>query len=323
MRTAIGESRFEGNGNCYPFDMCMIPFAEETLNTIVSEIGIPKEYIFIAATHTHEVPLIGLGLYPEDSKEGQKARAWYGYIQKVMLETVKKALAEMRPAKIGHGTGKSYINVNRDAVREDGKSELGNNFERPSDKTLDLVRIEDLDGKTIALVVNYAVHAVVMNGCLTDGGIGMSGDLPGRTSLELEERFDGAVVLWTSGAAGDQNPRMMTNYGMEMADGKQVLWNLGETGHLVLDFLVKEHVRDILAANKNLECTETQVELLAAEQITVCPGKIKKGEQESEKMPDDWEYEHDAFEAEGTPVEKGAAQPAFIKGFREMFRKRI
>ncbi|MGI6576445.1 MAG: hypothetical protein ACOX1Q_00020 [Eubacteriales bacterium] len=45
-----------------------------------------------------------------------------------------------------------------------------------------------------------------MNGCLVDGSIGVCGDLPGRTSAILEGMFEGAVALWTPGAAGDQKP---------------------------------------------------------------------------------------------------------------------
>ncbi|MGI6576447.1 MAG: hypothetical protein ACOX1Q_00030 [Eubacteriales bacterium] len=36
-------------------------------------------------------------------------------------------------------------------------------------------------------------------------------------------------------------------------------------------------------------------------------------------VPDDWGYENHTFEANGTPVQKGYAQPAFLKGFAEMF----
>lgn len=45
------------------------------------------------------------------------------------------------------------------------------------------------------------------------------------------QRRYGAVALWTSGAAGDQNPRNMTNYGCQMVDGEMKYCNIGETGY--------------------------------------------------------------------------------------------
>ena len=357
------------------FDLCAIPYPEETLKMISEGTGIPEAYIFMAATHTHEVPLLGFGLYQQGTEEEKKCQLWYGVMKDVILETVRTAMGHLKPARIGYGTGKSYINVNRDETK-DGKTDLGNNFERPSDKTLYLVRIEDMQGSTIALLVNYAVHAVVMNGCMVNGGIGLCGDLPGRTSAKLEEQL-GGVALWTSGAAGDQNPRIMTAYGIELKDGKPKMRCLEEKGYMILDFLVEEHVRDILKVNEGLVCEETDAPLFAASETIKCPGRknpekntgtddvpdapyilrlltigdiafegisaevvttVGQAVREDSPyrktilvthasaycgyVPDDWEYEHDAFEAKSTPVAQGAAQPAFLQGFRELFRRR-
>lgn len=349
------------------FDLCILPHPEEMLKLLTENTGIPEEYIFMAATHTHNVTPIGFNLYADNPENMRKCTLWYESMKQVVLDTVHQAEAELRPARIGYATGKSYINANRDEIK-DGKTDLGINFERPSDKTLYLVRIEDTEGIAIALIVNYAVHAVVMNGYLVDGAAGLCGDLPGRTSSLLKKKMDGAVVLWTSGAAGDQNPRTMTAYGLEIKDGKPQIRSLGEKGGMILDFLSDEHVRDILRTNESLMCEDSDIDLFAAEEIVTCPGKDEKpdvsytlrllmmgdiafegisaeivttvGQAVREAspyrktilvshtsrycgyVPDGWEYEHDAFEATGTPVKQGAALPAFIQGFKELFRKR-
>ena len=36
-------------------------------------------------------------------------------------------------------------------------------------------------------------------------------------------------------------------------------------------------------------------------------------------VPDDWEYEHQSFVAGSSLIEKGCAEPVFIRGFEEMF----
>ena len=103
----------------------------------------------------------------------------------------------------GYGTGVSYINVNRQIVDpKTGRWWEGANYEGPSDKTVAVLTFESLDGTPIAVYYNYAVHAVIA-GQLDQ----VSGDIPGAASEYVEESFDDRVVaLWSSGAAGDQNP---------------------------------------------------------------------------------------------------------------------
>ena len=72
-----------------------------------------------------------------------------------------------------------------------GKAEIGNNYERPSDKTLNLIRVETLDNELIALLINYAVHGVFLNGNFVDDKLCISGDIPGQTSAMLEEKLGG------------------------------------------------------------------------------------------------------------------------------------
>jgi hypothetical protein len=264
----------ERQGLFIMFEMTLVPYAKETLDFIVKHTRLPKENIFMAATHTHGVTPVHLGIYKEKSRAERKCRAWYKQIRATLLATIREARANMVPAKYGYGTGKSYVNVNRDAVFGE-KSRLGSNFERPSDKTVRMVRIEGMDGKTIALIVNYACHAVVMNGCLVGWTTRLTGDLPGRTSAKIEAQMDGAVVLWCSGAAGDQNPRITAQYGGIREKGKPVLKNLGKATYTILEYLSDEHVRDVLKATQTIECTKTDGKLYGAERIAMVEAKEK------------------------------------------------
>ncbi|MEO8096241.1 MAG: neutral/alkaline non-lysosomal ceramidase N-terminal domain-containing protein [Acidobacteriota bacterium] len=153
---------------------------------VESELGIPTRNVFITATHTHSVP-------------GQQAAA---YIAKI-VESVRLAKQRLTAARVGYGTGVSYINVNRNII--DPKTHRwweGPNYEGPSDKTVAVIKFENMSGEPIAVYYNYAMHAVAV------GQLDMvSGDAPGTTSKYIEDSFDDKVVaLWSSGAAGDQNP---------------------------------------------------------------------------------------------------------------------
>ena len=151
-----------------------------------AELNIPANQLLISASHTHSVPF----------------RLDAG-VEETILRGLRDSIARLQPARVAWGTGVSYINVNRDRI--DPKTQRwweGPNYEGPSDKTVAVVRVETQDGEPIAVYYNYAVHGVIT------GTLDMiSGDIPGATSRYLEESLGGnAVALWTSGAAGDQNP---------------------------------------------------------------------------------------------------------------------
>jgi neutral ceramidase len=151
-----------------------------------TELKIPTANILLTATHTH-------------SAGGQRGPE---YAQKI-VESVRVAKQRLTPARMGHGTGVSYINVNRQII--DPKTHRwweGPNYEGPSDKTVAVITFETLTGEPIAVYYNYAVHAVIA-GQLDQ----VSADIPGAASRYVEESLDDkAVALWSSGAAGDQNP---------------------------------------------------------------------------------------------------------------------
>lgn len=122
------------------------------------------------------------------------------------LAAVGEALGNLRPAKWGFGTGRSYINVNRDYPMEDGYFSQIDYYDGDTDKTLSVLKFTDEDDRVIAAVLNYSAHAITTIGATdVDGKRKVSGDFPGFTCGYLERKYPGAVVMWTTGAAGDQN----------------------------------------------------------------------------------------------------------------------
>ncbi len=150
------------------------------------DLGIAPENLLLSATHTHSVPF----------RLGDE-------VEEKIMHGLRESVARLQPARVAYGTGVSHINVNRDRI--DPKTSRwweGPNYDGTSDKTVAVVRFETLQGVPIAVYANYAVHAV-LTGTLDL----ISGDIPGATSRYVEDALGGnAVVLWASGAAGDQNP---------------------------------------------------------------------------------------------------------------------
>ncbi len=149
---------------------------------IENELEIPAQNLIMNPTHTH-------------SASGGTAEQ--------LFNVVKAAKDKLQPARIGYGTGVSYINVNRNIIdRKTNKWWEGANYDGPSDKTVAVIKFETTHGDPIAVYYNYACHAVVTGN--TDM---LSGDYPGATSRYIEDSFDDKIVaLFSTGAQGDQNP---------------------------------------------------------------------------------------------------------------------
>jgi hypothetical protein len=150
------------------------------------ELGIPKTQFLLTATHTHSAPWS-----PVD-----------GYEDKI-FQAMREAAAALKPARMAYGTGVSYINVNRNIIDRDTQRWWeGPNYDGPSDKTVAVVRFETPEGAPIAIYYNYGVHGVI-TGTLDL----VSADIPGAASTYIEESLgNGAVAVYSNGAAGDQNP---------------------------------------------------------------------------------------------------------------------
>ena len=149
---------------------------------IEKELGIPAQNLIMNPTHTH-------------SASGGSADQ--------IFNVIKAAKEKLQPARIGYGTGVSYINVQRDII--DPKTHKwweGANYDGPSDKTVAVIKFETTNGEPIAVYFNYACHAVVTGN--TDM---LSGDWPGEAERYIEDSFDDkCVALFSVGAQGDQNP---------------------------------------------------------------------------------------------------------------------
>ena len=92
-------------------------------------------------------------------------------------------------------------------------------------------------GEPRALVVHYAVHAVVLG----PTSCKYSADYPGVMQTRVEKELKGAQVMFVQGGAGDINPLFMGRSGMEEQDFK-VMQTMGE-------LLAAE----VLRANRNVE----------------------------------------------------------------------
>ncbi|HIQ20557.1 MAG TPA: hypothetical protein EYH34_04870 [Planctomycetes bacterium] len=171
--------------------------ADEIRSRLRSALGLKPSHVLVTATHNHHT-------------QGQVAD---DLVERV-VKAVRRAREQMVPVRIGAGTGhEDRIVMNRRLLLQDGGqwtirranpsprddevAKLG-----PVDPQIGVLRIDRTDGRVLAVLYNYAVHAY---GGAPDGGV--TADLPGAASAFLEESLGpGAVAIFLQGAAGDITP---------------------------------------------------------------------------------------------------------------------
>ena len=278
---------------------------------IAAELNCPVENIVMSATHTHSG--WGPGGFPgmRALRPGAGANPPPPPIVGQILDAVRQAKAKLQVARVGYGTGKSYLNVNRDVV--DGESHLWTqapNLDGPSDKTVAVIEFLAASGEPIGVYMDYAMHPV--NGFLA--GL-TSADFAGAASRYVEQAFnDQAVVVFVQGASGDQNPlylRAATNT-MASQSGVPI------TGYVLTRETVEAPIRDgkvkttpvdpkvedvlervmdsegvllgeeVIRVMSNIKRLEASPNIAAAQKMVSCPGR-KRTDNAREGTPGSYE----------------------------------
>jgi neutral ceramidase len=178
---------------------------------VAAELNCPVENIVLSMTHTHSAwgpgdqPFRRFGQAggPGGRPPAPDPNAPPPPIVGKILDAVKLAEAKLQPARVGFGTGLSYLNVSRDNIDTDTHLwTQAPNLNGESDKTVAVIKFESLEGKPIAVYMTYAMHPV--NGFLSDI---ISADFCGAASRHVEQAYgDRIVAVFAQGASGDQNP---------------------------------------------------------------------------------------------------------------------
>jgi neutral ceramidase len=242
----------------------------ELRKRIEQEIGIPVENIIITASHDHNAPRVG-GITPGATaqKGGPATGEYTRFVYERIVDVVRHAKEALQPAQVGIGRGKADVNTNRDVFTAEGWK-MGANPDGPSEKTVWVVKFETLSGEPIAIMMNYAVHSVVLGASNTL----VTGDLAGAAERYVEQHYDGKVVaLWTLGPAGDQNPRYMS-YNEEPP-----LFPERAPGYPIMDALGLVLGEEVVRVASQIERTASQVRVEADERVVSCPARIPPRDQ--------------------------------------------
>jgi len=167
---------------------------------IKTEAGI--EYSFIAGSHTHHGPVLELTDVEGKGKgKFDAALRYYQQMEDGIVGAILEANSKLTPAKMATGSVKlDGFNRNRHTKIEP----------KPVDRDLSVMRFDDLAGKPIAVLVNFAAHPTTVPG----GTLKFSADYVGAMKAAIEKET-GATAIFMQGAAGDMSVNEGNNKGYE------------------------------------------------------------------------------------------------------------
>jgi hypothetical protein len=178
-----------------------MPLADRIRARIGQELGMPAEHVLINGSHTHLGPMLP-GWQEEDEPQRQLQERYAASLEDAVTGAATAAWRMRRPARLGSGKGEAPLGVNRREKLPDGQVIIGDNPEGAIDRTVDVIRIDDLDGRPIAVIYSAACHTVVLG----PKTLLLSPDFIGP-AREVIERAVEAPSLFLQGATGNVNPR--------------------------------------------------------------------------------------------------------------------
>jgi len=192
--------------------------ANEIRNLIAEKTEIPFGNIFLSATHTHTGPQITT---KNRCVRADLVEEYLPFLKARITDSVKLALADLKPAKMGYITGYAPERVAyiRRYKMKDGSTmtcpPVNNpNIDHPIgelDQRVHVLRFDREGGNTIILV-NYGLHADTVNGEL------ISSDWPGWMRRTLDKALDGVDTIFFNGAEGDVGSTNVNPTGGDMND---------------------------------------------------------------------------------------------------------
>jgi hypothetical protein len=176
------------------------PHADRIREYISQRTGIPAANVLLNFSHTHLGPMLP-GWKPEDEAQGRIQQHYLEFLTEALAGVVATACDRLQPARIGSARGAAPLGVNRREKLPDGKVIIGENPAGAIDRTVDVIRVDDLAGKTIATLGSAAVHTIVLGPRTT----ALSPDFIGP-ARRIIESTTAAPFLFLQGAAGNICP---------------------------------------------------------------------------------------------------------------------
>jgi hypothetical protein len=199
-------------------DLCMVSVPESTQlrSAVALALGVPVANVMLNLSHNHSAPALPEFMWMTDLPDEAAMRERYQVeLQRALVETALEAAGREQPARIGSDRGSSRIGVYRREFR-DGRDVLGEVPDHPIDDSVAVVRVDDLDGRPIAILFRYSAHPVVVG----PRAVVASADYPGPARRVVEQSL-GGVPIFLQGCGGNVNPAVGIGFEVDCTDTKE------------------------------------------------------------------------------------------------------
>jgi hypothetical protein len=189
-------------------DVCGI--SKRTYETVCAELkkrcALERSHILLNYSHTHTGPALAECLQDYcdwDDAARTRIRQYTRWLEGTIVEQAALALAQMTPATLWMGEGRTDFAVNRrnnkeaevPAIRERGEPLRG-----PVDHSVPVLAAKTPDGRLRTVLFGYACHPTTL--AITQ----WSGDYAGFAMLDVEKSHTDVQAMFFQGCGADQNP---------------------------------------------------------------------------------------------------------------------
>lgn len=240
-------------------------FIDSWKSILTKLTAVKPENALVIASHDTSAPHVSSGTNPGAGAgpgAGPNAKAYAQAVDTAVQTAATQAAATLQPVQVGFGTGISRINVYRDVLTSKGWG-LGYDDAGFTDPSLALIRINSLDGKPLAWLMDYAVRPAILEQSADDkNGKAISGDLVGAAEhyLESHSGSDGTAIF-LMGAGVDQSPYLMANRFVQDKDGNPSRVDIHEAGFYLVDLLGERLGSEAVRVNEGIKASATPATL--------------------------------------------------------------
>lgn len=186
----------------------IIGFSRDLSVSICSQLkdkySLERKDIILSSSHTHSGPVVNInlyGIYPSfNALQKKQLEQYRHFLEEQIIIVAGRALHSLLPARVSSGMGIARFAVNRRENKWNDEISFQPNLKGPSDHTVQVIKITDIQGKPFAILFGYSCHATTLS-------INKwSGDYPGFAQIELEKLYPGLTAMFFAGFGADQNP---------------------------------------------------------------------------------------------------------------------
>ncbi|CAN5542766.1 hypothetical protein BH24CHL9_BH24CHL9_12670 [soil metagenome] len=197
-------------------DLCMAPQAVVAAwrASMAEAASTTTDHVLVNLSHTHSSGALA-STQPEFAFQRELLDEYEAMLGRQLRAATEDAVADLRAARIGAGAGRSQLGIQRRETGADGYVFLGEVPDGPIDPVVGVVRVDDLDGRPIAVLAAYGCHTVTVGPRASVA----SADFPGPMR-DLVERTLGGTCLFLQGGGGDVMPCWGMGHELDNQDGK-------------------------------------------------------------------------------------------------------